>query len=88
MVGVPSGLPIRFKANCCIVDICITTTLKELEQVCILAEFLANRTCFDAELIGIPGQLISARWYGACGLRFACQGSNCENMGPRTPARL
>lgn len=71
--------------NCLPVDICITTTNRELEHVCLLAEVLARRTypptisspavsCFLAD------NLLD-RWHGTRRVYIPCQGAHREDLG-------
>ena len=45
MVSTESGIILRIKRLIAVVDICITTRMKKLERVCLLAEALAERRC-------------------------------------------
>lgn len=80
-------LAIQVKAKQTIVDICITTPMKALERVCLLANVLAERTytkCKDYQDFAN----MSSRWDGTCCLRASCQSADCEILGPRAEARM
>jgi hypothetical protein len=70
------------------VDICITTTYKELEHVCLLAEVLANRESTFYVFMRFKADMWCARWHGASDLCFSCESADRENLGPRVEAGM
>jgi hypothetical protein len=61
------------------VDICITTSMKALERVCLIAKALADRGYTPPPVRNTADR---ARWHATGGVREPRKGSHCQDLGP------